>query len=181
MLRLCEIENKELKNSLRYVEIQLAKTKEPKRDVTEKYEAAQLEIEKCHENITRQANINHAQTKQIEDMNVQLDSVAATQKEAHDKTKLQLQQYQNEIDIREMEINRLKKLIEHKDRDHDHLQTEFNITNARNEDIEEELEMKAGENNRLRKQVVDLEKVTQDLFCSRKGNGSLQIELDSLK
>ena len=40
MLRLCEIENTELKNSLRYVEIQLAKTKEGKRDVTEKYEAA---------------------------------------------------------------------------------------------------------------------------------------------
>jgi len=53
MLRLCEIENTELKNSLRYVEIQLAKTKEGKRDVTEKYEAAQGEIEKCHENISR--------------------------------------------------------------------------------------------------------------------------------
>ena len=72
-------------------------------------------------------------------------------------------------------------MMEQKDRDQNHLQTEHNITNARNEDIEEELEMKAGENNRLRKQVVDLEKVTQDLYCSRKGNGSLQIELDSLK
>ena len=47
--------------------------------------------------------------------------------------------------------------------------------------MEEELEMKAGENNRLRKQCCDLEKAMQDLFCSRKGNGSLQIELDSLK
>ena len=72
-------------------------------------------------------------------------------------------------------------MMEQKDRDQNHLQTEHNITNARNEDIEEELEMKAGENNRLRKQVADLEKVTQDLYCSRKGNGSLQIELDSLK
>ena len=35
MLRLCEIENQELKNSLRYVEIQLAKTKEGKREMTE--------------------------------------------------------------------------------------------------------------------------------------------------
>lgn len=48
-------------------------------------------------------------------------------------------------------------------------------------DIEDELEMKAGENNRLRKQVADLEAAMQDLYCSRKGNGSLQIELDSLK
>ena len=28
---------------------------------------------------------------------------------------------------------------------------------------------------------ADLEKAMQDLYCSRKGNGSLQIELDSLK
>jgi len=48
-------------------------------------------------------------------------------------------------------------------------------------EIEEELEMKSGENNRLRKQVADLEKAVQDLYVSRKGNGSLQIELDSLK
>ena len=91
MLRLCEIENAELKNSLRYVEIQLAKTKESKRDLTEKYEAAQAEIEKCHENISRSANINHAQAKQIEDMATQLDGVASSQKEANEKIKLQMQ------------------------------------------------------------------------------------------
>ena len=45
----------------------------------------------------------------------------------------------------------------------------------------QEMEMKSKENNRLRKQVVDLEKTMKDLYCSRKGNGSLQIELDSLK
>jgi len=32
------------------------------------------------------------------------------------------------------------------------------MTESRNADIEEELEMKSGENNRLRKQVADLEK-----------------------
>ena len=40
MLRLCEIENQELKNSLRYVEIQLAKTKDAKRELNERYESA---------------------------------------------------------------------------------------------------------------------------------------------
>ena len=151
MLRLCEIENQELKNSLRYVEIQLAKTKDAKRDMTEKYEAAQCEIEKCHDSITRQANINHAQAKQIEDMSVQLDSVAATQKEVNEKTKVQLMQMQNEIDIREMEINRIKKITEERDREIAHLTTEKNMQEATLKDIEEELEMKSGENNRLRK------------------------------
>jgi len=36
-------------------------------------------------------------------------------------------QYQNEIDIREMEINRIKKLTEQKDREMDHLSTEHNM------------------------------------------------------
>ena len=51
--------------------------------MTEKFETAQLEIEKCHENISRQANINHAQAKTIEDMSGQLDNVANNQKEAN--------------------------------------------------------------------------------------------------
>ena len=157
MLRLCEIENTELKNSLRYVEIQLAKTKEAKRDVTEKYEAAQEEIEKCHENLTRQANVNHAQAKQIEDMSVQLDGVAQTQKEIHEKTKIQIAQYQNEIDIREMEINRIKKIMEQKDQEFSHLETQYNMQSHSLKDIEDELELKSGENNRLRKMCADLE------------------------
>ena len=61
------------------------------------------------------------------------------------------------------------------------MQTQFNMTDSRLSEIEDELELKSGENNRLRKQVADLEKAMQDLYCSRKGNGSLQIELDSLK
>ena len=127
MLRLCEIENQELKNSLRYVEIQLAKTKEAKRELNDRYENAQAEIEKCHENISRQANINSAQAKQIEEMAAQLDGVANTQKELHEKTKIQIQQYQNEMDAREMEINRIKKILEEKDNENMHLNTQLNI------------------------------------------------------
>jgi hypothetical protein len=39
----------------------------------------------------------------------EVDSVA---KEIHEKNKVKQQQYQNEIDLREMEIQRIKKLIE---------------------------------------------------------------------
>jgi len=60
MLRLAEIETKELKDSLRYVEIQLAKTKDNLRIKTKNFEEAQEEIQNCHENLNRQNNINHA-------------------------------------------------------------------------------------------------------------------------
>ena len=45
MLRLAEVENKELKNSLRYVEIQLAKSRESYKQLTTKYEDAQGDIQ----------------------------------------------------------------------------------------------------------------------------------------
>lgn len=49
------------------------------------------------------------------------------------------------------------------------------------EDIEEELELKSGENNRLRAQVAEMEKTVQDLYVSRKGEGSFVVELEKLK
>lgn len=53
MLRMAEIENKELKDSLRYVEIQLAKSREGYGQLCRKYEDSQEEIGKCHEQIAR--------------------------------------------------------------------------------------------------------------------------------
>lgn len=57
-----------------------------------------------------------------------------------------------------MEINRIKKVTEERDREIGHLTTEKNMLEATLKDIDEELEMKSGENNRLRKQCADLEK-----------------------
>ena len=61
------------------------------------------------------------------------------------------------------------------------METQYNIQSASLRDIEDELELKSGENNRLRKMCADLEQAMKDLYCSRKGNGSLQMELDSPK
>jgi hypothetical protein len=56
-------------------------------------------------------------------MSKQLDEVGAKQTEATEKWKLKLSQYQNEIDLREMEINRIKKILEQKDNECLHLDT----------------------------------------------------------
>ena len=53
--------------------------------------------------------------------------------------------------------------------------------NERMQDIEEELELKSDENNRLRTQVAELEKSVQDLYGSRKGEGSIHVELNNMK
>lgn len=48
-------------------------------------------------------------------------------------------------------------------------------------DIDEELELKSLENNRLRTQVAELEKSVQDLYGSRKGEGSIHVELNNMR
>ena len=110
-----------------------------------------------------------------------LGEVDNVQKEIQEKSKIKLQQYQNEIDLREMEINRIKKMLEQKDNDCNLLTTRLIMMEDRCKDLEDEMEMKSGENNRLRKQVTDMDSAMKDLYKSRKGQGSLQIEMESLK
>ena len=92
-----------------------------------------------------------------------------------------MQEKQAEIDIAELEINRIKRVLEKRDNEIVHLTTQNKMLEARLADIEDELEMKSGENNRLRKQVADIEAAMNDLYVSRKGNGDLQVEISSLK
>lgn len=61
------------------------------------------------------------------------------------------------------------------------LRSKVEIMEDRIEDIEEELELKSGENNKLRNTVAEMEKTVQDLYVSRKGEGSYLVELDQLK
>lgn len=61
------------------------------------------------------------------------------------------------------------------------LELRLHQLNERMQDIEEELELKSGENNRLRNQVADLEKAVADLYGSRKGEGSIHVELNNMK
>ena len=56
-----------------------------------------------------------------------------------------------------MEINRIKKIMEQKDQEFSHLETQYNMQSHSLKDIEDELELKSGENNRLRKMCADLE------------------------
>jgi copper chaperone CopZ len=90
-------------------------------------------------------------------MGKQLDSVAGKQREIHEKTKISLKEKQVEIDTAEMEINRIKRVLETKDAQTKTLECQLTASNEKLADISNDIELKAGENNRLRKQVADME------------------------
>ena len=98
-----------------------------------------------------------------------------------EKSKYKVQQYQNEIDLREQDIQKLTKQNEHLEQEIRIYTLDLERNNTKIADIEEELELKSGENNRLRSQVADLEKAVQDLYGSRKGEGSIHVELNNMK
>jgi septal ring factor EnvC (AmiA/AmiB activator) len=98
-----------------------------------------------------------------------------------EKSKFKVSSYQNEIDLREEEINKLKRTSGHKDDEIKMLNYKLSHLQERMKDIEDELELKNGENNRLRNSVAELERTVQDLFVSRKGEGSYTVELEKLK
>jgi chromosome segregation ATPase len=75
-----------------------------------------------------------------------------------EKSKFKVLQYQNEVDKREQEIQKLKKMLEQKGDDIKMYELRLGQMSERMTDIEEELELKSGENNRLRNQVADLER-----------------------
>ena len=84
-------------------------------------------------------------------MSKRLAEVDSIQKEVHEKNKIKFQQYQHEIDMREMEINRIKRILDKKDTDCNIHCANLAVAEERAKDLEEELELKSGENNRLRK------------------------------
>ena len=91
-------------------------------------------------------------------MSKRLNTVNQQQAEIQEKNNQRIEQYQNELDIREIEINRIKKLMEQKDVENNGLKADIRVKEGIIVDRDEELEMKSGENNRLRKQVADMEK-----------------------
>ena len=117
----------------------------------------------------------------MEEMSKRLQDVDSAQKAIHDRYKEKLKTYETEVDLREREINRIKKMLESRDEDCDMLLKNLKIREEQVSDLTESLEMKSAESNRMRKQVGELEEAMKDLYVSRKQPGSLQIEIDSLK
>ena len=79
-----------------------------------------------------------------------MDEFVSSQKEMYEKSKFKVSTYQNEIDIREEEINRLKRQLGQRVDEISILTQKQEQMSERMRDIEEELELKSGENNRLR-------------------------------
>ena len=74
---MAEIE--ELKQSLRYVEIQLAKSQEDKESLQSKIKTMDSDMEQAQDNIAKQIAINSEQKNQIENLQTKINSFSQNQ------------------------------------------------------------------------------------------------------
>ena len=104
MLRLANIDSKELRESLRYVEMQLAKSKEQLRQANSKLEETQNAYTEALEEVARKGKINHAQAVQIEDQAKKIANIDAEQAKLQDDHKRSVAEKQKQIDLNELAL-----------------------------------------------------------------------------
>lgn len=80
-MRIAEAEIEELKQSLRYIEIQLARSREENETKQNKIMEQQQEIEKGQETLAKQLRFSQAQTRQIEELQKKVDNFTTGQKD----------------------------------------------------------------------------------------------------
>ena len=76
-----EAEIEELKQSLTYVEIQLARAKQETEALNAKVNEQQAEIERGHENLAKQLKANQQQAKQIADLQATINGFNQNQRD----------------------------------------------------------------------------------------------------
>lgn len=80
-MKIAEAEIEELKQSLRYIEIQLARSREENETLQNKIQEQQQEIERGQETLGKQLRFSQQQTRQIEELQKKVDGFTTGQKD----------------------------------------------------------------------------------------------------
>lgn len=105
-MSLSEIE--ELKQSLRYVEIQLAKSQEDKETLQTRISKMDQEQTMTQDNLASQVQINNQQKAQIDQLSKKINGFSKNQSELVEKSRFKASGYMTEINQREEELGRVR-------------------------------------------------------------------------
>lgn len=179
MLRLAENECMELKETITYLEQELKKSKEQMNTLISKYDQAQDEIHHCHDQIARQAALSHSLNEEIDDLKKQVNDT--TRKTSEDTMHEQMLKYQNDILLKNDEINKLKKKVIEK---HDE-SVSTSITQEQNkvkyDAFQNEISNKNREIERLNKELQEMKEKIDEFTLKSKSEGIVLLEIEHLK
>eukprot|EP01022_Parablepharisma_sp_SALTPOND_P018457 TRINITY_DN3014_c0_g1_i1.p1 TRINITY_DN3014_c0_g1~~TRINITY_DN3014_c0_g1_i1.p1 ORF type:complete len:595 (+),score=92.45 TRINITY_DN3014_c0_g1_i1:2346-4130(+) len=172
MLRLAESEKEELRETLRFLEQELAKSREQNAALVERYEQLQDEVHHSHEQIARQASLSHSQLEEIERLKRELEKYRQNN-EATERLRV----YQDIISEKEEEIERLRERL---DVIHEQ-EVEKEQAQIKLESLGGELSRKDQVMDTLKAELDEANKKVEELKYKLKSEGAIMLEIEHLK
>lgn len=180
-VKIAQTEIDELKQSLRYVEIQFAKSKEITAAVTQKLQESQREVKHLQEELRDQVHLAHTQSQQIKDLQLKLEDALSVHHDLSEKSQLKLDQAKLEANKREEDVVKMRAALQQKETQLELVTGEKQRLEQRLRDLEAEVEFKTKEFVGLQSRLVDKEKEVDDMLLHRQTNDRRMMEYQQLK
>ena len=114
-------------------------------------------------------------------MSLKFNDLTSTQRFEVDRQKSRMGDFQQEISQRDEEVARYRAQVMNRDDEMKVFKVRFEQMENSVGDLEEEVEFKCSEINKLRVGMAEAEKTIDDLYLSRKSEGAVTLELEHLK
>lgn len=180
-LKISQAEIEELKQSLRYVEIQLARSKEQNGTLAGKLEESKNEIKKLADQLQQQTQVNHIQSQHMQELKIKLEDANALHQEMANRTQSKFYNTQSDMQKKEEEIEYLKNILQDREEDIRGMRAHEDKLISRIEELEDELEARASEVNILNTRLIESEKAKDDMMFSRKSDLKAKLLIDKLQ
>ncbi|CDW72654.1 UNKNOWN [Stylonychia lemnae] len=173
--------NMDLKDSLRFAETQINRMKDTNIQLTKRYEHAQEEIEKSHDQIARQAQHNHNLKLQNERLQQDLDELVMQNQNLLQRQSEDAISFERRIEHLSQELQQYKKMMISKDDSLRQIQLANEQLKEKNFQFESEISLKIEEIDNLRNEARKKEELLDQFFLNRGAETAFKIEMEQLR
>jgi len=180
-VKIAQTEIEELRQSLRYVEIQFAKSKEVTAAVTFKLHESQTDNQHLQEELRDQVHLAHTQSQQIKDLQLRLEDALSVHHDLTEKSQHKLDQARMEASKREEDVTKLREALLVRDTQLEAAAAEKFRLEQRIKDMETEVEFKTKEFVSLQSRLLDKEKELMAILMNRQTDDRQMLEYQQIK
>lgn len=165
-------------SSMKYMENQLGRAKESNVHLAKKYEEYQEEVEKCHDQIARQANLNHTLQIQVERLENELEELALAHQELVEKSAENEILFERRIQFMNDEVATTKKQMQLKEEGWKGLSMANDQYKDKCYNLENEISTRIEEIDHLKSSLKKKEALLDQFYLNRGSETTHKIELE---
>eukprot|EP00347_Sterkiella_histriomuscorum_P010297 403376845 len=181
LFRLAQCEIDELKDSLRYAEYVLARTKEEKEQLEKQVSDDRQTVKEAKFELQSKNQELGQAHRQTEAMLRQTEHAQISQNKVSEQARHKLQQLQDEINRREGEIQELSKSIQDKDSHLSKITVTEQINRNENKEYRDQLAKKDKLISDLQRELEQTRKTLDEVVMTRKSEGTALLEIQHYK